>query len=395
MGRHGGTVVLAYAAFVLVGLGAGVSGVLLLAQMDDYGVGRTAIGATFFTGSAGFVVAGLATGALIHRLGVRLALVMGTGAYVVAALYLATRPPFLVFIAVQFVIGFGTGVLESVLNAYLTELPNSVALLNRLHGYFGVGALLGPPLAAWIVGAASWTVVWLALAMLAILLGIGFLVAYPRPRVRPAEAGGGDGATASQAFGLLVAALRQPGVLLGSLLLAVYVGLELSGGNWAFGYLVQGRGQAELAAGYAVSGYWLGLTLGRFIVGPVGARLGLTASGVMTMGVVGVTAAAALTWLLPTTAAATVGLPLLGFFLGPIFPTAMALAPDLAPERLVPTAIGVMNAGSVVGGAALPWLAGLFAQRVGVWTLLPYLLALAVLQLLAWWPTAALIRKRH
>jgi fucose permease len=108
---------------------------------------------------------------------------------------------------------------------------------------------------------------------------------------------------------------------------------------------------------------------------------------------VGVTAAAALTSLLPF--AATAGLLVLGFFLGPIFPTAMALVPELASQRLVPTAIGVMNAGSVVGGAVLPWLAGLFAQRVGVWTLLPYLLALAVLQLLAWWPTAVLIRARR
>jgi fucose permease len=389
MRRYRGTVFLACAAFVFAGLGASVGGVLLLAQMDDYGVGRTAIGATFFTGSAGFVVAGLATGGLMHRLGVRLALVAGTGVYVVAALYLATRPPFLAFVVVQFATGFGVGVLESVLNAYLTELPDSVSLLNRLHGFFGVGALLGPPLAAWAVGYASWTVVWLALAVVGLLLGVGFLVAYPRPPARPV---GNDEGLTSSTSGLLMAALRQPAILLGSMLLALYVGLEMSGGNWAFGYLVQGRGQAELAAGYAVSGYWLGLTLGRFIIGPVAARIGLTASGVMLTCLIGVTAAAALTWLLPF---ATVGLLVLGFFLGPIFPTAMALAPDLAPERLVPTAIGVMNAGSVVGGAVMPWLAGLFAQRVGVWTLMPYLVALAFLQLLAWWPTSALIRARR
>jgi fucose permease len=390
MRRHGGTVALACAAFVFAGLGASVGGVLLLAQMDDYGVGRAAIGATFFTGSAGFVVAGLATGGLMHRLGVRLALVVGAGVYVVAALYLATRPPFLLFVAVQFVTGFGVGVLESVLNAYLTELPDAVTLLNRLHGFFGVGALLGPPLAAWAVGRASWTVVWLALAVVGVLLCIGFLVAYPR-RVAVSADGGIDDAAPS-ANGLLLAALRQPAILLGSTLLALYVGLEMSGGNWAFGYLVQGRGEAELAAGYVVSGYWLGLTLGRFLVGPIAARIGLTASDVMLTCLAGVTVAAALTWLLPF---AAVGLLVLGFFLGPVFPTAMALVPDLAPERLVPTAIGVMNAGSVVGGAVLPWLAGLFAQRVGVWTLMPYLLALAVLQLLAWWPTSALIRARR
>lgn len=34
----------------------------------------------------------------------------------------------------------------------------------------------------------------------------------------------------------------------------------------------------------------------------------------------------------------------------------------------------------------LPWLAGMIAQHVGVWTLLPLVLALAVVQLVIWWP---------
>jgi hypothetical protein len=44
---------LSYAAFVLVGVGAGVNGVLLPAQMARYGVDRAAIGLTFFTGPPG------------------------------------------------------------------------------------------------------------------------------------------------------------------------------------------------------------------------------------------------------------------------------------------------------------------------------------------------------
>jgi fucose permease len=106
----------------------------------------------------------------------------------------------------------------------------------------------------------------------------------------------------------------------------------------------------------------------------------------------GVTVAAALTWLLPAAAAASTGFVLLGFFLGPIFPTTMAMAPQLTIARLVPTAIGVMNAGSVVGGSALPWLAGAIAQNTGVWTLLPFTVTLALLQLAVWWPIAHRIR---
>jgi fucose permease len=82
----------------------------------------------------------------------------------------------------------------------------------------------------------------------------------------------------------------------------------------------------------------------------------------------------------------------LGFFLGPVFPTTMASAPRLTRPALVPTAIGVMNAASVGGGSALPWLAGLLAQGTGMWTLLPFTAALSLLQVAAWRPVARRIR---
>lgn len=383
-------VLLAYAAFVLVGVNAGVSGVLLVAQISDYGVDRATIGLTFVTGSAGFVLGGASCGSLISRYGTRIALFVGATGYLLSALYAATHPPLVAYIVLQAATGYATGLLESALNAYLAALPGATTLLNRLHAFFGVGALLGPVLAAWIVGFAPWPVVWLVLAVASAPLVAGFLVVYPRRAADPMAAEPAASGTASG--GLLAATVRQPVVLLGAALLAVYVGLELSMGNWAFSYLVEARGQSELLAGYSVSGYWLGLTLGRFLISPVAGRVGATTAGLMFTCLAGVTAAATLTWLLPGAAAASAGLVLLGFFLGPVFPTAMAVVPRLVTARLVPTAIGVMNAGSVIGDAALPWLAGAIGQSAGVWTLLPFTVTLALLQLAVWWPIAGRVR---
>lgn len=383
-------VVLAYAAFVLVGVNAGVNGVLLAAQMDDYGVSRAMLGLTFFAGSAGFVLAGVTAGALVHGFGSRIALTTGGFVYVLTALYAGTRPAFAAFVVLQVGSGYAIGVLESVLNAYLSALPNATTLLNRLHGFFGVGALIGPPLAAWIVAIASWPTVMLVLAAAAVPITALFLILYPPAGSDPPA--GADPAAAEPGSpapgGLTRLALRQPGVLLGAALLSVYVGLELGVGNWAFGYLVDARGQTAALAGYAVSGYWFGLTAGRFLLSPIVTRLGLGAAGLMQTCLAGVTSVTALTWLLPGKAAATAGLILLGFFLGPIFPTAMAVVPRLTAAPLVPASIGIMNAGSVVGGSALPWLAGAIAGGAGVWTLLPFGLALSLCQQAIWWPMA-------
>jgi fucose permease len=390
-------VALAYAAFVLIGVTAGTGGVLLLAQMGDYGVDRATIGTMFFTGSAGFVLAGLSNGALIRRLGFRAAMGVGGGGFLLVGLYLATRPPFTAFVLVQLVLGYALGVLESVLNAYIASLPDARGLLNRLHAFFGVGALIGPVLASWILSRASWTVVWLVLAASCAPLVVGFLMTYPgrQPTEPPAEQPTAPAAQLTSAphdSSLLGAALRERGVLLGAVLLAVYVGLEISVGNWGFSYVVQGRGLARLVAGYSVSGYWLGLTVGRFVISPIAARIGASTARMIYACMIGVIAAALLVWLAPGAALAVAGLALLGFFLGPIFPTSMAIVPQLTEEQLAPTAIGVMNAGSVVGGSGLPWLAGVITQSAGTWTLLPFTVALGVLQLAAWRPLAHRIR---
>ena len=394
-------VLMSYAAFVLVGISVGISGVLLPSQMASYGVDRATIGITFFTGSVGFVLARVSTGALIHRAGIRIALTAGGGAFVLAGLYLATRPPFAAFMLAQLVAGYGTGVLESALNVYIAGLPSATTLLNRLHAFFGVGALAGPPLAAWILGFASWTVVWLVVSVVCIPLVAGFLLAYPGPQESAPGTPGTpvvhavpEGPTRTPApaaapRGMLHTALRDRGVQLGAAMLFVYVGIELGVGNWGFSYLVQTRTLPDSVAGYTVSGFWLGLTLGRFLISPIAARVGATTAAMIYACLAGISAAILLAWLSPAAVVACVAFGLLGFFLGPVFPTTMAIVPRLTQPRLVPTAIGVMNAGSVIGGSALPWLAGTLAQNTGMWVLLPFVLALSAVQFAVWRPIAA------
>lgn len=392
------SVLLAYATFVLIGIYSGSGGVLLVAQMSSYGVDRTTIGIMFFTGSAGFVLAGFSNGALIQRLGFRMAMVIGGAIFGIVSLYLGTRPPFVVFLLVQLILGYGCGVLESALNAYLAALPDARAQLNLLHAFFGVGALIGPVLAAWIVSTLSWTVVWLVMAAMCLPIVIGFWLLYPnrpadpgRPAVLPAPPVLPE-PTAARPSGLLGAVLRERGVLLGALFLAVYVGLEIGMGNWGFSYLVQARDLSRSLAGYSVSGYWLGLTVGRFVISPLAARIGVTTGAMVYTCLIGVIAATMAAWLSPSAALASAALLLLGFFLGPIFPTTMAIVPQLTQERLGPAAIGVLNAGAIIGGSALPWLAGAISQATGIWTLLPFTLALGALQFVAWRPLARRIR---
>lgn len=373
------SIIAAYALFVLVGISAGVGGVLLPAQISDYGVDKATIGLTFFTFSAGFMAAGATVGGLVHRLGIAHAIVLGGAVFTLSALYTGIRPPFAAFVAVQIAAGYGIGVVESVLNAYLSELPDPSTLLNRLHGFFGAGALIGPALAAWMLQSMRWTAVWLVLAAISAVLFTAFLAATRKviEAKRSPESG-------KRPKGLLLASLRSAGVLFGALFLAVYVGLEISVGNWGFSFLVGHFGQSTLLAGYTVSGYWLGLTVGRFLISPLGSRVGISPAATSFGCLVGVALCALLIWASPASALAAAGFVLFGFFLAPLFPTAMAMAPRLTEKRLVPTAIGAMNGASVIGGSLFSWMSGAIAQGAGVWTLMPFALALAILLVVLW-----------
>jgi fucose permease len=383
-------VLVAYAAFILVGISAGVGGVLLPAQIVDYGVNKATVGITFFTFSAGFMLAGATAGPLVHRLGTRRALAVGGGLFALAGIYTGVRPPFVVFLlVVQLVLGYGIGVLESVLNAYLSEQAEATTLLNRLHAFFGVGALVGPVLAAWMLTSLAWTSVLLALGLACVPLVASFVALYPAQpvRVHAVDAELADGPPEVKR-GLLGTALRDPGVVLAAVFLAVYVGLEISVGNWGFSFMVGHYGQRAVLAGYTISGYWLGLTVGRFVISPMARRLEMSAANMTMACLVGVAASVALTWIAPVAALASIGFALLGFFLGPIFPTTMAIVPRLTASRLIPTAIGIINGFSVIGGAVFSWMAGAIAQGVGVSTLLPFVLALALVLVLIWWRLA-------
>jgi fucose permease len=377
-------VVLSFSGLVLLGLGAGASGVLIPSQLADYHVDKVTIGLVFFAFSAGYLLSGLGNGILVSRLGVRAQLSLGVAVYVASSVGIGLRPPFALMVALSLVSGAGCGVIDSGFNAFVSTLPGHTALLNYLHAFFGVGALIGPLVASkMLVAGFPWQDVYLVLAIVGtpILIGCATLL----PRRVPPPAGAERGAPLAQA-------LRRRAVWFGALFLCLYVGAEVSVGNWGFSFLTQERSQGALLAGSVVSVYWLGLTLGRFLINTLASAAGIGVAAMMYGCLTGMAGSVLVAWWGPGSVLAIVGFGLLGFFLGPIFPTTVAVMPRLAPARLVPSAIGFLVGMSVVGGAVFPYVAGALAQGVGIGSLMPYLLVLAVLQTGGWWLIARRLR---
>jgi fucose permease len=373
---------LAFFGFVLIGASSGAVGVLLPSISSYYSVDKSVLGLLFLTSSVGYFLAAFSTGYLLERLGMRKFLMLGAFTFLLGALTLGLKPPFTVVLATRFLFGFGIALIETGLNAYILTLPRNTSLLNSLHAFYGAGALIGPLIAAALITANwGWNSVYLLLTVLSLPLLLGFAVFFTRQSSGPSPQAEKDPALPS----VMGAVLRLPGVWWASLFLLIYVGVEVSLGNWSYSFLVEGRHQQIVLSSWIVSGYWLGLTLGRFTLVAVTERLGIGTIGLITRCIIGTAIGTLVVWFLPSSFFAALGFCWIGFCLGPIYPTTVALMPTIVPSRLISSAVGFLVSSSILGIALFPWLAGILAQQIGIASLLPYSLLLTCFMLLSWW----------
>lgn len=368
---------LSFFAFILIGANDGAVGVLLPSMGTTYHVDKATLGLLFLAGTAGYFLASFNNGLLLEKLGNQRFLLLGTALDLLGMAILSSKPSFVILLLAIVPIGFGGAMLDAGLNSYIAGLPRNTALLNYLHAFYGTGALLGPLVAsAFLAAQFGWNTVyfvWIGMAFV-LLLGVG--VAFRREQMSAHK-------EETKAEGnLLVTTLRVRAVWIAALFLLFYVGTEVSLGSWSYSFLTETRHGSTLLSGWTVSGYWLGLTLGRLSLGHVAARIG--DKHLIQYCLTGVVIGVLLIWLVPNTIVSACGFCLTGFSLGPIFPTTIALMSHLVSSRILPSAIGFLASLGSMGAALFPWIAGNIAQHLGLWSLLPYVIFLTAIMLILW-----------
>ena len=137
-----------------------------------------------------------------------------------------------------------------------------------------------------------------------------------------------------------------------------------------------------MASSLVATGYWLGITAGRIILGFVtplmGERLAITIYLPIAI------AAQLLFGLIPSLPASAVFVAIEGFFIGPTFPAGIVVAIELLPKHLPATAIGFATALGGCGAASLPLIVGVVAQAWNATALQPIVLFMLVYLLVIW-----------
>ncbi len=369
---------LAFFSFILIGANDGAFGVLIPSIRAHYGIDKGTIGLLFLAQTVGYLIAAFNTGLLVQKLGNRRFLILGALSFLLGALALSLMLPFDIVLGTMLLLGFGVAIIDAGLNVFIAGLPRNAALLNYLHAFYGGGALLGPLIASIILAIRwGWNSVYFIWIGISLLLLIGYRLIFEtsqsdRHTVETERAQGN----------ILVNTLKLPVVWIAAFFLLVYVGAEVSVGSWVYSLLTEERHFSILYSGWLVSGYWLGLTLGRVALARVALRIG--GGRLVQYCLVGTIAAALIFWLVPLFSVSAFGLCLLGFSFGPIYPITISLLSDRVPAHILPGAIGFLASLGSIGGAMFPWFAGVLAQSVGLWSLLPLVILLTVAMVCLW-----------
>lgn len=384
-------------SFVVMGANDAAYGPLIPYIQAYYGLTYVVVSLIFLSPFIGYTAAAFLNNLVHIKLGQRGVATLCSVCHLIAYILIAVHPPYPVLVIAFMLAGFGNGICDAGWNAWIGNMARANELLGILHGLYGTGAVLSPLIATTLITKANlpwYTFYYLMIGMAALEIVVSvtcFWTATGR-EYRESLAKHSDSSKGS----LKEALLKNPGARVTwfcAFFLLGYVGLEVALGGWIVEFMIQVRKGEPFASGMTATGFWLGLTIGRFVLGfitpKIGEKLAITIYLPITMGL------ELLFWLVPQFIVSAVAVGLQGFFIGPLFPAAIVAMSKLLPRHLHVGAIGFAAAFGGSGAAVLPFAVGAIAQARGVQVLQPIILGLLGVILIFWIGLPRLDKKKE
>lgn len=268
--------------------------------------------------------------------------------------------------------GLGAGSVDASLNHYVANHYSS-AVMNFLHCFYGLGAVISPNLMAMALKYARWNegYRWTAYVQIGILLVC--ILSLPLWKNNEKEA-----QEMEESAGI-AEALKAPGVMLTLIAFFSYCAGEAACFLWTSSYFAgtkQGMSEELVAAfGSLIFG---GLMLGRLISGFVSNRIG---DRMLIRVGIAIEFAGILLTALPFQGyiPAAVGFLTVGTGMGPVYPAIQHMAPDNFGKKYSAAVIGLQMASAYLGSTFMPTVFGRLQQAIGIWIMPLYLTLFAFL----------------
>jgi len=345
-----------FLAFFVFGITDNLKGPTLPAMLQEMNITYGAGGNIFFGQYLGFLIATLFTGLLADRFGLKrvillagILLVFGVGGY-------STFQTTWLLAASLFILGLGLGALELGPNALIVSVhrERKGLFLNLMSVFHGLGSMLAPLAAGWLLNA---EVFWRAIYRWDLLLILAFFLYFAFIRFPQKESQEHEALDLKQ----LSKIAFKPSLIWFYISIALYVAVEIGIASWMVTFLQKERSLSVTASTSALTIFFGTLMLGRFVGGFIVHRIGYLRSVLFACLASVVCIAVGLFG----PAGLSHFLPLSGLFFSIIFPTLTAAVSDMRTEN-ANSILGMLFTCAGLGGLFGPWIIGWTSDAFGL-----------------------------
>ena len=388
---------------LVLGLNDSAPGALLPYIESYYSISYGIVSLLFVANAIGFISAAPFTSTLQTKAGRAGILLVSQALILTAYVLIVSRTPFSVVVVSFFLSGLGAAWALAVNNVFVAGLNKGTELLGVFHGCYGVGGILGPLLATALVSSGrNWSDFYFVTLSLVAFNGFcafwtsrGYEKELSSSAEQQLTTSNQTDTNQPSRLRALLKALHNRTTLLGAAFIFAYQGAEVSISGWILSFLLTTRPHPESQSpslGYITSGFWGGITLGRFVLSHIAHRLGERIA--VTVLIIGAALLQIAVWFVPDIIGEAVAVSLVGLLLGPIYAFAISVYSRLLNRDELVSALSFVSAMGSSGGAVAPFVTGIVSQKVGTWVVNPVAIGLFAV-MVAVWLTLPRVSKRR
>jgi len=327
--------------------------------IDEFQLTMKAASAFHYAPMIAMALGALLLGFLADRLGRKLTIILGLVLYGASSFAFAFGQAFGFFVGLLAASGLGISIFKigglALVGDVSTTAESHTKLMNTAEGFFAVGSIIGPAVVALLLAQGlSWKWLYVVAAVLCVLLIIvASRINYPEVHSSAAQVAG---------FRNTLRLIRDPYALGFSLLITLYVAVEVAVYVWMPTYVRGYRGAYTWLPVYGLTLFFLLRALGRFLAVWLLARFDWTAvlallGSLILICFVGSVAGGVETgaWLLP----------LSGLFMSMIYPTLNSKGISCFPKAEHGAAAGIILFFTALSAALGPLAMGMVSDAAG------------------------------
>ena len=349
-----------YIAFIGLGVPDSLIGSAWPAIHADMNVPLEAVSVLTLLISGCTVLSSMFSARILNKLGTAKVTACSTALTAAALFGFSVAPSFVFMIPLAVLLGLGAGAIDSGLNHYVA-LHFKASHMNFLHCFYGVGVTLSPYLMSMALGNVGWRSGYRYAFFVQSAIAVLLVISVPLWKKNGSAAQAEEDAAVS--LTLLQMAKRRDVRQVWIIMLATNA-IEYACGVWGSTYLVTEKGFQAKHGALALTIYYAGMSIGRFVSGLLSGRIG-------TWKRIGIGAAiiapAIAVMLLPLPGAASVaGLFLIGLGNGSIYPNMIHLTPHNFGKDVSQSVMGSQIAFAYIGVMLSPPLVSLVSSLFGM-----------------------------